>query len=126
MAEAEAVAVAWLESDLSGVRVCTELPAALSGDTVRVTRISGSDTGQFSVYEDAVCDFDCFAADRASARTLAYRVRDSLRVRMPGQKVGTDAFVIRVRSLAGPSWTPYDNTDVRRFTYAAELRIHSI
>jgi hypothetical protein len=125
MAEAEAVLVDALDAALTA-RICTELPATLPAEVVRVTRISGTDDGQFSVYEDAIVDFDCFAATRAGARTLAYSVRDFLRNTLPGQMVGTDAFVISVRSVNGPAWVPYDNTDVRRFVYTAQVRIHSI
>jgi hypothetical protein len=126
MAEAEAVLVAALEGGGPTARYCTELPATLTDDTVRITRISGTDDGQFSVYEDAIVDFDCFAATRADARTLSYSVRDFLRDTLPGTEVGTDAFVISVRSVNGPAWVPYDNTNVRRFVYTAQVRIHSI
>ena len=126
MAEAEAVLVAALDASGPSARYCTELPATISGDTVRVTRIGGTDDTQFSVYEDAILDFDCFASTRGNARTLAYAVRDYLRNTLPGSKVGSDAFVVRVRSVNGPVWTPWENTDVRRFTYTAQVRIHSI
>jgi len=126
MAEAEPVLIAALEDGGPSARYCTELPATVVGDTVRVTRISGTDDGQFSVYEDAIVDFDCFATTRAGGRTLAYAVRDFLRNDLPGTAVGTDAFVIRVRSVNGPAWLPYDNTNLRRFIYTAQVRIHSI
>lgn len=128
MAEAEVVLLAWLNADVDGVRFCTELPADLADvlPVVQVTRIGGTDDGQFSVYDNALMDFDCYAATRSAARTLAEQIRTSIRTGLPGQKVGTDAFVIRCRSLTGPSWTPYENTAVRRFTYTAEVRIHSI
>lgn len=114
--------------DASGpsARYCTELPAALSGETVRITKISGTDEGQFSVYEDAVMDFECFASTRAAARTLAYAIRDHVRNTLPGTKVGADAFIISAASVNGPVWVPYDNTDVRRFVYTASIRIHSL
>jgi hypothetical protein len=104
----------------------TELPADLAGDTVRITRISGTDSGQFSVYEDAIVDFECFASTRQAARTLAYAVRDYLRNTLPGETVDAKAFVVAVRSVNGPVWVPYDNTAVRRFVYTAQVRIHSI
>lgn len=126
MAEAEAVLVAALAASGPTARYVTELPATLSGDTVRVTRISGTDSGQFSVFEDAIVDFDCFSATRAGARTLAYAVRDFLRNTLPGETVDTHAFVVAVRSVNGPAWVPYDNVAVRRFVYTAQVRIHSI
>ena len=126
MAEAEAVLVAALNAGGPAARYVTELPATLSGDTVRVTKVSGTDDGRFSVYEDAVVDFDCFAATRSTARTLAYAVRDYLRNTLPGETVGSAAFIVAVRSVNGPAWLPYDNTAVRRFIYTAQVRIHSI
>jgi len=125
MAEAELVLKNALEASGPTARYCTELPATLSGDTVRITRISGTDD-QFSVYEDAIVDFDCFAPTRAGARSLAYAVRDYLRNELPGQTVDEAAFVVAVRSINGPAWLPYDNTAVRRFIYTAQVRIHSI
>lgn len=126
MAEAESVLVTALDAAGPSARYCTELPATLSGATVRVTKISGTDEGQFSVYEDAVVDFDCFDSTRAHARTLAHDVRDYLRNTLPGSKVGDDAFIVSVKSVNGPVWVPYDNTAVRRFVYTAAVRIHSI
>lgn len=126
MAEAESVLVAALNAGGPAARYVTELPATLTGDVVRVTRISGTDDGQFSVYEDAIVDFDCFAATRADARTLAYAVRDYLRNTLPGETVDAQAFIIAVRSINGPVWVPYDNDNVRRFVYTAQVRIHSI
>lgn len=126
MAEAESVLVAALNAGGPAARYVTELPADLTGDTVRVTKVSGTDDGQFSVYEDAVMDFDCFAPTRARARTLAYAVRDYLRNTLPGETVDAKAFIVAVRSVNGPAWLPYDNTAVRRFIYTAQVRIHSI
>lgn len=125
MAEAEAVLVAALETGGPAARYCTELPGTLPAKVVRITRISGTDD-QFSVYEDAIVDFECFASTRQAARTLAYDVRDYLRNTLPGETVDTHAFVVAVRSVNGPVWVPYDNTNVRRFIYTAQIRIHSI
>lgn len=125
MAEAEAVLVAALTAGGPTARYCTELPASLPGDTVRITRISGTDD-EFAVFEDAIVDFDCFAATREQARTLAYALRSYLRNDLPGQTIDDAAFVVAVRSINGPAWLPYDNTNVRRFIYTAQVRIHSI
>ena len=125
MAEAEAVLVAALKAGGPAARYVTELPADLTGDTVRITRISGTDD-QFTVYEDAVVDFECFSDTRPKARTLAYAVRDYLRNTLPGETVNASAFIVAARSVNGPVWVPYDNTAVRRFVYTAQIRIHSI
>lgn len=128
MAEAEAVLVDATKAAFPPPkRVVTELPADIAGiEVVRITKISGTDEGQFSVYEDAIVDFDCFAATRGEARTLAHDVRDWLRNTLPGTKVGDGAFIMSVRSVNGPVWVPYDNTNVRRFVYTAAVRIHSL
>lgn len=130
-AEAEAVLAAALRVPFAAPRrVVTELPADIAGvEVIRITKISGTDDGQFSVFEDAILDFDCFAPTRGDARTLAYGVRDWLRNTLPGMTVSTedgDAFIERVRSVNGPTWLPYDNTAVRRFIYTAQIRIRSL
>ena len=62
---------------------------------------------------------------RAAARTLAYAVRSYVRGTLPGTKVGT-AFFSRSQDILGPHWTPYDNGTLRRFTYSAAIRLHSL
>lgn len=126
MAEAESVLVAWLEGVFPAARICTETPADLADvvPCIQVSRFGGSDD-EVPTFDNASMDFDCYAATRAAARTLAYDVRSSLRNDLPGQTVG-GAFVGRVRSISGPSWTPYDNTKLRRFTYSAQIRLHSL
>lgn len=122
---AESVLVTALSSGLTA-RIVTELPGTLPAEIVRVTQFGGMDDRQFSVYDEPMLDFDCFAATRQAARALAYEVRDYVRDVLPGTTVGGNAFIIWARTVSAPRWTPYDNTNVRRFTYTAQLRIHSI
>lgn len=125
MADAESVLVAWGESDatFTGVRFCTELPATLPTKTVRIVRVGGADDTGFAKYDEATVDFDCIATTRTAARDLAGQIREAA-LDLVGTKPTADAFVLRVRSVSGPSWTPFDNTNFRRFTYTASIRFH--
>lgn len=133
--EAEALMVAWLKTALPGVRIATETPGDLADvlPCVVVSRFGGSEE-EIYTFDNPLMDFDCFDATRGKARQLAYAVRTSIRRDLPGQTVtytdddgntGTGA-VSRTRGSSGPTWTPYDNTNVRRFVYTAQVRIHSI
>ena len=126
MAEAEAVLVAWLRDAFPGARVVTETPANLADvlPCIRVSRFGGVDE-EVSTFDNPSLDFDCFGATRAEARSLAYAVRSSIRNDLPGQ-TRAGGFASRTRTLAGPVFTPYDNTSLRRFTYSAQIRLHSL
>lgn len=130
MAEAETVLVEWLKMAFPTCRICTETPADMGDlvkagkDVIQATRFGGSDE-EVSTFDQASMDFDCYAGTRAAARDLAYEVRSSIRNDLPGQTVA-GAFASRVRSISGPAWTPYDNTKLRRFTYSAQIRLHSL
>lgn len=122
---AETVLIAWLKTAFPAARVVTETPANLADvvPCIRVTRFGGSDE-YLSAFDNPTMDFDCYDVGREAARTLAYAVRASLRDDLPGQVVAGTS-VVRVRTISGPAWTPYDNTNLRRFTYSAQLRIRS-
>ena len=126
MAEAESVLVSWARATFPDARVFTEAPANLEDvlPAIGVSRFGGADTELYNI-DEPVMDFDCYAATRGEARTLAYDLRTALRRDLPGQTVA-GAFVQRVRSLSGPLWTPYDNTNLRRFTYSAQIRLRSL
>jgi hypothetical protein len=125
-AEAEVVLQAALAAHFTTAYVCMEAPSDL-GDklpVIRITRFGGT-ADQIYTFDNAEVDFDCYAATRSAARTLAYDVRTYLHATLAGSKAGT-AFVARVQDIQGPTWTPYDNTSVRRFTYSAAIRLHSL
>jgi hypothetical protein len=130
MAEAESVLVAWLEQAFPDARICTETPGDLDAlvlagtDVIAVSRFGGSDD-EVPTFDNASMDFDCYSSTHPLARTLGYAVRSGLRNDAPGKTVG-GAFIGRVRSISGPAWTPYENTKVRRFTYSAQIRLHSL
>lgn len=120
---AEHVVVAWLEADLTGVRVVTETPKDLATEVplVQVVGIGGSDS--VLTLDTATIDVDAFALTREAARDLAERARTSMRVTLPGRTVA-GAFVARVETVSAPKWVPYDNTALRRFvaTYRVDIR----
>lgn len=126
MAEAESVLVTALKAAFPGVRIATETPADL-GDVlpcIVVSRFGGTED-EIYTFDNPNVDFDCYEATRALARTLAHDVRTWVRRDLPGQTVA-GAFIARTQTVTGPIWTPYDNTNVRRFTYAAQIRMHSL
>lgn len=123
---AETVLVTWLKAEFPDVRIVTETPANLADvlPCIAVSRFGGIED-VFSTFDNPSMDFDCYAAARDEARTLAYAVRSSIRDDLPGQTVaGVSAS--RTRSLAAPVATPYDNTTLRRFTYSAQIRLHTL
>lgn len=112
-----------------GVRVVTETPADLAGacPLIQVVGIGGS--GDEYQIDTPRVDLDVFdkahdgASARENTRALAQRVHDWLLRELPGQVLGT-ASVQSVSEFMSPTWTPYDNTDVRRFTVSVGLRLH--
>lgn len=125
-AEAEAVLQDALAVKFPAAHVCTETPSNLADvlPVIRITRFGGADDEVYT-FDTPEVDFDCYAATRAASRLLAHQVRTFVRNELPGVKVGA-AFVHRTRSIQGPTWTPYDNTNIRRFTYSAAIRLHSL
>lgn len=120
----EPLLVSWFESTFLSVRVCTELPANLADvlPVIQVVGIGGS--GDHLQFDSPRADIDVFAASRAAARTLAQQVHDAVLRDLPGQML-EDAFVLSVGEFMSPTWTPYDNTNLRRFTLSVGLRLHT-
>lgn len=126
-AEAETVLVAAAAAHFTSARVCTETPPDLATvlPVIRITRFGGG-ADQVYTFDNPQVDFDCYAATRAAAQTLAYQVRSWLHGTVDGTTLSSVAFVARVQDIQGPTWTSYENTAVRRFTYSAEIRLHSL
>lgn len=112
-----------------GVRVVTELPAKLAevAPCVRVTGIGG--TGDRWQFDSPRVDIDVFNVSRdektarQNARDLAQQIRMWMLQQLPGQTLGASG-VLAVTEFMQPTWTPYDNTDLRRFTFSMGLRLH--
>lgn len=124
-ADAEDALVTALSAQFQDVLVCTETPSDLAAHLpcIRVTRFAGASEAVYT-FDNPSVDFDCYAATRQAARTLAYEVRTYVRGALLGT-TAAGAFFSRARDILGPHWTPYDNTSLRRFTYSAAIRIHS-
>jgi hypothetical protein len=122
---AETVFLTWLRAEFPDLRVVTELPADLGEalPCIRVTCFGGANESAPG-FDNSSMSFDCFAATRDAARTLAYEVRQSVTGKLPGQMVAGCA-VVRARTTSGPFWTPWDNTSVRRFTVTGQFRLHT-
>jgi hypothetical protein len=123
---AESVLVTWLKHAFPTARVVTETPHNLADvlPCIQVSRFGGADE-YVSSFDNPSMDFDCYSASRIEARQLAYDVRSSLRDDLPGEVVD-GASIVRVRTISGPTWTPYNNTNLRRFTYSAQIRLRSL
>lgn len=122
--EAEAALVAAAKTKFSSARVATETPSDLTSLPVIVIQRFGGLEDEVYTFDNPNVDFEVYAATRAAARTLAYEVRTWVRKELPGTII-SGAAVSRTRTISGPVWTPYDNTNVRRFTYSAAIRLHS-
>lgn len=129
MAEAEAVLVAWAKATFPQDRTVTETPpnlgdlVAAGTNVIQVTCIGGNGE-EVSTFTNPRVDFDIYAPNRIAARSLAYEVRRQFRD-SPGQTFA-GGFISRVSNDTEPTWTPYDNTNLRRFTYSAQIRLHSV
>ena len=120
---AEPLLVAWLTTRYPGARVSTERPADLSAVLPYMQVIGIGGTGDLYRFSLPRVDVDVFASTRSSARDLAERVHLDLLQNLPGDSVdGTS--VLSVASNMSPTWTPDDNTNLRRFTLSVGLRLH--
>lgn len=125
----EDVLPSWLQARYPTARVVTELPADLVGSlpVIQVVGIGGRHEGHAwngspADFASPNVDLDIFAATRSDARDLAMQIHKDLLTVLPGQTVN-GAGVLEVVSILSPLWTPYDNTNVRRFTFTVSLRL---
>lgn len=112
-----------LASEL-GVRVVAETPANLATvvPLLQVTGIGGSDFTP--TFDSCNVDVDSYAASRGESEDLSNAARHFLMWLLPGQILG-GAVVASVRTIMRPTWTPYDDTDLRRFTASYAVVLHS-
>jgi len=125
LADVELLLHGWLVAQFPSARVARELPANL-GDVLPViqpSRFGGSDDAL--TLDSANVDIDVYAADYATAASLAGQVRSAVRLHLPGY-AASGAAVQSVSTISAPRWVPYDNTSLRRFTAAYRITIHSI
>jgi len=111
----------WLGSVLA-VRSVTETPANLATTlpVVGVDRIGGADP-TLSI-DEATVDVDCYHSGRILTRNLALTAQAWIRYLLPGQPMG-GGVVLRTATIVAPHWTPYDDTNLRRFTATYQVVI---
>lgn len=109
-----ASAVAWRS-------LVTETPASFTIPIVQVERIGGA--SRFTLDQPRV-DITTFAPDRQSSLNLAEQVRMLMEQTLPGTRVGSASFGA-VFCDSGPSWAPWDNTNVRRFVASYQMAVHA-
>lgn len=120
----ESLVAGWVRTALAGsVRCVTEIPANL--ETVlplaRFQRVAGVDN--FGL-DDANVDVDYFDVGRDNTRGGALVLLSKLRWDMPGALLGSGV-VTKVETVMSPIATPWDNTNLRRFTFTVRVMVHS-
>lgn len=119
-ADVEPLLTAWLAGRFPDARAVTELPSDIStGLFVQVERIGGSDEEWI---DHPRVDFDCYGPTRQAARTFARQVQKAVLSELPGYS-NDQGTVLGVGTVSGPAWRPYDNTNVRRFGFTADLDV---
>jgi hypothetical protein len=106
-----------------GYRCATKTPADLQ-DVVpfaRIVEFGGPDDDDDPTVIVPSVSVDWFGADWASAETLALAGHRAIRRELPGRAFGPDAVVTAVRTISLPSFVPWDDTDVVRFTASYRL-----
>lgn len=118
--DAEYVIRGWLEVH-TGVITVTETDNDLAANLpqLQVVRIGGGDDGV--VLDRPTFSVHAYAATRDAARKLALTARTALYAARG--VVFEGAVVTRVATIGGPAWTPYSNTNLRRFTATYQVSI---
>jgi hypothetical protein len=122
--DVEKTLVSYLSGQLANTRVCTETPADMLSvlPVVQVQRVSGADDG-FRLDSPAV-DVSVYASTRDDASSVSQTILGLFSGDLRGKVVGT-AVVTGVKTIAGPRWLPYDDTNVRRYQASYQVFIHS-
>ncbi|KOU62039.1 hypothetical protein ADK57_25715 [Streptomyces sp. MMG1533] len=120
----EAELVAWLASGLD-VRVLTDLPADL-GEVLPVIQIQRTGGGDDGLRLDrAFVDIDVYAASRQAASQLMSQTRSLLLTQLRGAVTAAAVFT-SARTIAAPTWRPYENPNLRRFGATFEIFCHPV
>lgn len=123
-ADVELLLGTWITTQ-TGIRCLNVLPADLIGDVplVQVVRYGGADDNL--TLDEAAVDIDCYTTDRTASFQLAEQVRSAVRLRLPGYHTAAGT-VADVQTVVGPSWRPYDNTNVCRVGASYRVTVHSV
>ena len=121
--DAELVATGYLRANLTGVTVCTILPAGFEAPIVRVQRLGGAWRFR-KVLDDARLDVDCWAATPAAVNDLIGDLRAVLEA--SAGYVASDGLITFSRELSGPTWRPEDRSDLCRKGLTHQLMIRPV
>lgn len=114
--------IGWLVTKFPGVRLCSELPNTLAGDTIQVVQFGGAPDEIPAANIDL--DIDVYATTRTRSRELAREVQHAVMYDLPGSSID-GAIYLSAFNISAPSWAPHDNTSVRRTTAAYRIRTHN-
>lgn len=124
-ADAEQLLIGWCPT-VAECRPCTETPEDLATvlatqPVVRITRIGGPSLVGF---DNPLVDFDCFGLTRPAAKAFAIQLQTAVELTLPGyfNNYGT---VLTALTVSGPSWRPWENTNIRRFGFSSRLIVHA-
>lgn len=114
----------WVAAHFPGAHVVTETPADFTGKlpVIAVSRFGGSSS--YPTIDAANIDIEYFDSTRDLARDGSQSVRRAIEVDMPGAVVGGNT-VIGTAEISAPTWTPYANTNVRRFNASYQITLHT-
>jgi hypothetical protein len=120
----EAQLIAWLPSQLPGVRFLTETPADLQTvvPVVRVVRTGGVADENAARFAAPVVTFECYANGYGAAADLADRLDAAILTKLRGQTLA-GSVVTKARQVSGPTHAPYPDTLLREFVTAHELHV---
>lgn len=122
--DVEAELVAWL-TDRLDVRVLTDLPDNL-GEILPVVQIQRAGGGDDGIRLDrAFVGVDVYAATRQAASQLMAQTRSLLLAELRGTVTAAAVFT-SARTIAAPSWRPYENPGLRRFGASFEVFCHPV
>jgi hypothetical protein len=118
----ELLLVTWLgdQGPVTG-RLCTDLPATITGTVIRVLRISGANR---SLRVDRpIVDIDIFSDDYADAIANGLLIQNLLLFSLRDTQT-PQGYVQNVTTVIGPRWMPETNQDLVRYGASYELHTH--
>lgn len=120
----EAQLIAWLPSQMPGVRFLTETPADLQtvAPVVRVVRTGGVANEDAPNFTAPVVTFECYANGYGAAADLADALDTAILTKLRGQTLA-GSVVTKARQVSGPTHAPYPDTLLREFVTAHELHV---
>ena len=119
----ELLLVSWLgdQGNVTG-RLCTDLPAEITGTVIRVLRISGANRS--ITVDRPIVDIDVFSDDYADAIAQGLLIQNLLLFSLRATTT-PQGYVQSVSTVIGPRWLPEENQDLVRYGASYEIHAHS-